>query len=557
MGTNRRGRRRRLIRLLAIAAVVALLAAACGSSDDDAATDVSGDDAEFAPQTSSADFEEVEAAQAEEDAGGGGSGGAEPAGSRAPTVEPSDGESTADDAPVEGDGDAGGDPAAQGTDTDETDDADTADQLGAGGATVTPTAADLGRKLIFTANVHVEVDDVAAASAEATEIVEGLGGFVFGQNTVGGTEPSSELVFKVLPDDFNATLEALGTVGELRNQSVSTDDVTERIVDLESRIEVADLGVARLRAALEGAATLEDYAEIERLLLDRESELEVMRGQLRTLEDRVDLATITLLLTQDRVENLIGVGISSYEEHNGGESCPGTGGSRVAQGTPVTICFEIINQGDQPLTDITLSDTVLEIDSETQLIEVFGSTEELAPGQSAIVAHEVTPERSIQLRTRVVATPIDESTGGQAGPTIDELVEYSVPTFVPDTDPGFTDGFSSAVDVLKAIWVATKVVIGFLLPLLVLVPFLWAAWQGVRWLRRRRPPAANPPWTQPAPPGPGAGPAGPGGPGGGPGGGTAGESPPPPGPPAADEAGGPPSGGSPAEESPAETTTTV
>lgn len=544
MRTNRRGRRQRFARLLAIAAAAVMFAAACGASGDDetASLDDAGG-AEAALTTTAPNFDEAEAAADDEstvDAG------ADPA-----TAPESSGDgSSADTAQVESDGDAGRDAAAQ-QDEGDGDDAEAPDPLGAGGATVTPTAADLGRKLIFTANLHVEVDDVAAASAEATEIVEGLGGFVFGQNTVGGGDASSELVFKVLPDDFNATLEALGTVGELRNQSVSTDDVTERIVDLESRIEVADLGVARLRAALEGAATLEDYAEIERLLLERESELEVMRGQLRTLEDRVDLATITLLLTQDRVENLIGVGISTYEEHNGGESCPGTGSSRVAQGTAVTVCFEIINQGDQTLTDITLSDTVLEIDSETQLIEVFGSIDELAPGQSAIVAHEVTPERSIQLRTRVVATPVDEATGEQAGPTVDELVEYSIPTFMPDTDPGFTDGFSTAVDVLKAIWVATTVVVGFLLPLLVLLPFLWAAWQGVRWLRRRRPPAASPPLSQPAPPGPGGGPSGPGGPGGGPSGATP---PPPSGPQTAAEG---PSGEAPANPAPDGETTAV
>ena len=144
---------------------------------------------------------------------------------------------------------------------------------------------------------------------------------------------------------------------------------------------MAELGVARLRAALEAAPSLEDYAEIERLLLDRESDLEVMRGQLRTLEDRVDLATITLLLTQDRVDNAIELRISTYDGHDGGASCPGQDQNSIEAGTEITVCFDVINQGDQTLTDVTLTDTVLEIDAETELIEVFGSLDELAPGQ--------------------------------------------------------------------------------------------------------------------------------------------------------------------------------
>jgi hypothetical protein len=509
MKTTDRTLKRRLAQLLAIVGCTLLLAAACSSSDSEDADTASADEAGSRDtQMAADDMADEESADEEM---------VTEAGDLAAEAEPAgDGASTAASPSTtiasEEEGDAVQD-----------DDGEADDPLGAGGATVTPTAADLGRKLIFTANVHVEVDDVAAASAEATEIVEGLGGFVFGQNTIGGTEPSSELVFKVLPDDFNATLEALGKVGELRNQSVSTDDVTERIVDLESRIQVAELGVARLRAALEGAATLEDYAEIERLLLDRESELEVMRGQLRTLEDRVDLATITLLLTQDRVENQLGVGISIYEGHDGGESCPGTGGSTVEAGTPVTVCFDIVNQGDQTLTDITLTDTVLEIDGDTQLIAVFGSLDALAPGQAVVVAHEITPERSIQLRTRVAAIPVDDVTGEQSGPSVDQRVDFDLRTFEPDTDPGFGDGFSSAVEILKGLWVAATVAIGFLIPLLVLVPFIWLAWQGWRWLRRRRPPATQPPLSQPSPPGP----SGPGGGSSGPGG-SGGPTPPPP-----------------------------
>jgi hypothetical protein len=379
--------------------------------------------------------------------------------------------------------------------------------LGAGGASVTPTAADLGRKLIFTAVVDVAVDDVAAASAEATSIVEGLGGFLFQQNTAGGPQARSELTFKVLPNDFNRALEALGTVGELRNQSVTTDDVTERIVDLGSRIQVAELGVERLRQALEGSTTLEDYAEIERLLLDRESSLEVMRGQLRTLQDRVDLATITLILTQDRVENAVDVRVSTYNEFDGGVACPGREqGTNLEADSPVTVCFDVVNLGDQTLTDIRLTDTVLGITDETELIPVFGSLDELPPGQSALVAFEINPERNLRLRTKVVAIPTDGVSPEQAGPSVISEATYDLRTFQPERSPGFGDGFSVAVSILKGLWIALTWTLGLLIPLLVLAPFVALIWFAIRALRRRRPPKQKPSggaWAnQPPPPPP-------------------------------------------------------
>lgn len=461
--------RRPLPALLALLAALILFAAACGSSDDEAASDAAEETADFdAPMTTQAfevDAEEAEFEVAEEAADD----------AAEPQVVPS----------APGDGDDAAEPQVAPGASDEADAG--ADALGAGGTTVAQTAADLGRQLIFTAFLEVEVDDVAAASAEATEIVEGRGGFLFGQNTTGGTEARSELIFKVLPADFNATLEALGDVGELRNQTVTTDDVTERVVDLESRIEVAELGVDRLRTTLETTQSLEDYAEIERLLLERESELEVMRGSLRTLRDQIDLATITLVVTQDRLANNITLDISTYENHDGGQACPGDGARSYENGSEVTVCFDIINQGDQTLTGITLVDTVLEIDEETELITLFGSLDELAPGQAVLVAYEINPERDLTLRTRVTALPTDEN-GETSGPSVSTRGEYNINTFEPDSDPGFGEGFGAAVTILQGLWVAIKVLAGFLLlPLLIAVPLALAFRRFVSpTLRRRR-----------------------------------------------------------------------
>ena len=471
--------------LMLLVAALALAAAACSGADDDAETEA-GESASFDGAEESTD--------GVSDAGGTDDGDFEVE-TEAPAAEFDDDDEAEDameeaaDEPAEGDADADG-------------------PLGAGGASVTPTAADLGRQLIFTAFLSVGVDDVSTASAEATTIIEDLGGFLFGQSTEGGPQARSELTFKVLPDDFNVALERLGTVGELRNQSVTTDDVTERVVDLESRIEVAELGVARLRTALETTESLEDYAEVERLLLDRESELEVMRGQLRTLQDRIDLATITLVLTQERVENGIQVEVTSYEGHDEGRLCPGRGERSVEEGTDVTICFEVTNTGDQTLTDIVLTESVLEITAETELIPVFGDLVELAPGQSSLVAFDTTVDRTQRLRARVSAVPTDGASSEPAGPAVDDEAQAEVRTFPSEDGPGFGDGFGAAVDVLRGLWTAATVILGFIIPLLVLAPFVWLAWRYVLDpLRRRRGSRPGPP-PPPAPPGPG--PMGPG-----------------------------------------------
>ncbi len=493
------GGRRPATRLVAGLATAALLFTACGASSDSA---TSGDETAatgFDQQGQPASEGAVEAA------------GDDALGSPSTTAAASDATQST----------AGSGAAPAGADTPAT------GGLGAGGgAPALPNPADLGRQLIFTADVEVEVDDVAAATDAATAAVAQVGGFLFGQSTTGGADASSQLTFKVKPEVFDQALDALGAVGKLRNQTVSTDDVTERVVDLDSRIQVAQLGVDRLRTALAETTNLKDYAEIEALLLQRESDLEVMKGQQRTLADQVALATINLTLTQDRLANNISVAVSAYEGHDQGVGCPGQGEARIAAGDAATVCFDITNEGDQTLTEIKVTDTVLGIDAETELIEVFGSLDSLAPGQSALVAYEAEPERDLRLRTRVTAVPTNGVDPEATGAPVDAQATFDLLTFEPDRDPGFGDGWSAGGSVLAALWTAVTVTLGFLLPLLViLAPLAAAVWWALRRQRRAAGPATP---AQPAAP---AGPSGPTGPSGG------NNPPPPPAPPAPEPVG--------------------
>ena len=102
----------------------------------------------------------------------------------------------------------------------------------------------------------------------------------------------------MVPDSFAVLQERLAELGELRAQRVTTDDVTEQVVDLEARIATTRASVERIRALIGEAVNVMDIASLEGELLRRETELESLEGQLRTLSDRVDLATVVLTLVQ-------------------------------------------------------------------------------------------------------------------------------------------------------------------------------------------------------------------------------------------------------------------
>lgn len=357
-------------------------------------------------------------------------------------------------------------------------------ELGTGGIQPIVQPSDIGRDIIFTADLTVAVTDVGRAGEEATRAVEALGGFLFGQETRGAPTPSSVLTFKILPENFQEALTRLGSLGELRTQNVSADDVTERVVDLESRITTAEASVERLRGFLEGATDIDAIAELEAQLLERETTLETLRGSLRTIRGQIDLATIFLTLTEAQSRPEMTVSVTAYRGHeDAGASCPGDQGLSVDEGDDVTLCYEIFNTGDTNLTDFTFHDPVLDLEIE-DVIVVFGSrTDVMEPGQTLVLAAEVTLDRNLRTATRITATPVNPDGERIEGRDVSSTSTFFVQVVDPGGLPGFRDGLQAGWSFLQTVWGLVVLVAGAVLPFVWVPVLLWLWW----WRRRRQP----------------------------------------------------------------------
>ena len=317
---------------------------------------------------------------------------------------------------------------------------------GAAGTEVTAQLPDLGREIIFTATLEIASTDVSTATRQAIRSIEGRGGFLFSQETRGGPGGTSILTFKVLPEHFQAALNDLGSVGEIRSQSISAEDVSAVVVDLESRINTAQASVIRLRNLLDDASELETIATLENQLLQRETSLEQLRGRLRTVRNQVDLATITVYVSELLNRPGLALEAMAYEGHDGGFGCFDTSQIRaVDAGDPVTICYRVTNTGDTPLVDVTLDDGALGA-TIGSLVAVDGSVTQIDPGESVLLAHETELSNAIRVRTSVAATGLDAD-----GTEIANAVQATAATMrfeIINTD----DGIPSFGEVLSNSW---------------------------------------------------------------------------------------------------------
>ncbi|MFJ5559797.1 DUF4349 domain-containing protein [Streptomyces sp. NPDC093250] len=173
---------------------------------------------------------------------------------------------------------------------------------GGGRATAPPKAT--ANHIIRTASLTVRVKDVSKALDEARATTENAGGYVGDETTRRDAEgrEHTRVVLRVPVDRYAEVLDDLDGAGKLVERRAKAEDVTDEVVDVESRIASQRASVARIRELMDRATKLSDVVTLEAELSTRQADLESLLAQQASLKDRTSLATITLSLSGTSAE---------------------------------------------------------------------------------------------------------------------------------------------------------------------------------------------------------------------------------------------------------------
>ncbi|MET9975083.1 DUF4349 domain-containing protein [Streptomyces microflavus] len=163
-----------------------------------------------------------------------------------------------------------------------------------------PKPGAAGTHVIRTTELSVEVRSAPKAAAAARSTVEASGGLVATESTerIDDEHETSHLVLRVPQDSYQEVLRELTGSGKLLSRSSNAKDVTDQVVDVESRIATQRASVTRVRELMDKAEKLTDVVTLEGELSSRQADLESLLAQQASLKDRTSLATITLDLTE-------------------------------------------------------------------------------------------------------------------------------------------------------------------------------------------------------------------------------------------------------------------
>ncbi|WSQ12438.1 DUF4349 domain-containing protein [Streptomyces sp. NBC_01231] len=179
-----------------------------------------------------------------------------------------------------------------------------ADGAGGAGAVKATAPPKVTSHIIRTASLTVQVKDVPKALDEARGTVENAGGYVGNESTSrdGDGRERTRVVLRVPVDRYDTVLDELQGAGKLLERTAKAQDVTDQVVDVDSRIRSQRASVARVRELMDQATDLSDVVTLEGELSRRESDLEALLAQQSSLKDRTSLATITLSLSETPVK---------------------------------------------------------------------------------------------------------------------------------------------------------------------------------------------------------------------------------------------------------------
>ncbi len=150
-----------------------------------------------------------------------------------------------------------------------------------------PAATD--RLMVYTADLTVLVDNVDAVRSQLQTLIESMGGYLQAME-------GHVVTFKVPAPLLDDALAAIEATGEVTARTILGRDVTEEMRDLRIRLDNSEMVRQRLVDLLEKADNVEDALKVEKELERVTEQVELLKGKIQYLENKVAFSTVIVRL---------------------------------------------------------------------------------------------------------------------------------------------------------------------------------------------------------------------------------------------------------------------
>jgi hypothetical protein len=177
------------------------------------------------------------------------------------------------------------------------------------------SAGSAARLVVRTAELSIVVKDVAARVTAIQDMASAMGGFVVSANLYqttasdGSPVPQAQIVVRVPQEKLDDALKQIkqDTV-DIQSETQSGQDVTDQYVDLQSRLTAKQAADQQLNKILQNATKTQDVLDVYSQIQQVESDIEVLKGQIKYTEQSAALSAITVNIIAEETVKPIQVG---------------------------------------------------------------------------------------------------------------------------------------------------------------------------------------------------------------------------------------------------------
>jgi anti-sigma factor RsiW len=161
------------------------------------------------------------------------------------------------------------------------------------------TVIDPNRQVVRRADLGLAVKDARLALADATRYAGAVGGYVESSGLQNlGDRPTASLVMRVPQTKFDATLSMLRGLGEVETETLSGEDVTAQVADLDARVRALAGQEQQYLVLLRSARRIGEIMEIRDRLGEVRQEIESLKAQSKALKGLAAMSTVSATFVQ-------------------------------------------------------------------------------------------------------------------------------------------------------------------------------------------------------------------------------------------------------------------
>lgn len=164
----------------------------------------------------------------------------------------------------------------------------------------------MNRAVIREGKMSVRVNEVEKAEREIVKWINSLGGYVDSSTSqnYGEANPQVVMNLRIPVGRFDQVLDELSQRGKITYKQLSSEDVTEQLIDIGARLKTLKLEEDRYQDLMKQAKGLDQISAVQEKLSNVRTQIEQISAKQKALGELTALSKLELTLTQDAVTTL-------------------------------------------------------------------------------------------------------------------------------------------------------------------------------------------------------------------------------------------------------------